>query len=257
MDRPGEKLKRAREHLGLTYRDVEHASQKIAHRRGSDEFAIALSRLADIENKGTTPTIYRIYTLCAIYQLDYSEVLQWYGVAPGDLPSESVQIRTPRTQLLQEIPEAARATVPLPLDIEVDLENTTFLSQLIRRWGKSSLSFLNAGALRTYRYGLIGCQDWSMCPLLHPGAIVAIDQNSRKIATSGWSSELDRPIYFFEHRGGYSCGWANLIDDRVLVQPHPSSGVKPTLYSFPSEIDVVGQVCGVAMMFESPFLARS
>ena len=77
MERPGEKLKRVRERLNLTYRDVEQASRLVAARRSSDEFAIALSRLADIENKGTAPTIHRIYTLCVIYRLDYEEVLRW------------------------------------------------------------------------------------------------------------------------------------------------------------------------------------
>src|SRR5215467_14316229 len=71
MEMPGGKLKRVRERLKLTYRDVEEASQQIARRRGNDEFVIALSRLADIENKGTVPTIYRLYTLCAIYRLDF------------------------------------------------------------------------------------------------------------------------------------------------------------------------------------------
>src|SRR3981189_1335780 len=42
MERPGEKLKRARERLKLTYRDVEDASQQIARRRSRDEFVIAL-----------------------------------------------------------------------------------------------------------------------------------------------------------------------------------------------------------------------
>ena len=80
MERPGEKLKRVRERLKLTYRDVERASQQIVVRRGgNEEFAIALSRLADIENKQTVPTIYRIYSLCAIYRLDFREVLRWYG----------------------------------------------------------------------------------------------------------------------------------------------------------------------------------
>ena len=69
MERPGEKLRHARERLQLTYRDVVEASQQIARRRNSEEFAVALSRLADIENKGTLPTIYRLYTLCAIYRL--------------------------------------------------------------------------------------------------------------------------------------------------------------------------------------------
>ena len=37
-------MKKAREKLRLTYRDVERASQQIAGRRGNDEFAIALSQ---------------------------------------------------------------------------------------------------------------------------------------------------------------------------------------------------------------------
>ena len=80
MEEAGQKLKRARERLNLRYRDVEEASLQIAERHKNDEFFIALSRLSDIENKGTVPTIYRLYSLCAIYRLDIHEVLEWYGV---------------------------------------------------------------------------------------------------------------------------------------------------------------------------------
>ena len=62
MERAGEKLKRVRERLKLTFRDVEQASQEIAARRGSDEFSIALSRSSYaagtyvfvVHNRGTT-----------------------------------------------------------------------------------------------------------------------------------------------------------------------------------------------------------
>ncbi len=80
MEEPGQKLKRARERLNLRFREVEEASTKIARRRNNDEFIVALSRLADIENKGTIPSIYRLYSLCAIYRLDLPEVLSWYGI---------------------------------------------------------------------------------------------------------------------------------------------------------------------------------
>ena len=96
MERPGEKLKHVRERLKLTYRDVEKASQQLAQRRASDEFAIALSRLADIENKGTVPTIFRLYSLCAIYRLNLDEVLGWYGVPVELLAAESLRIASQR-----------------------------------------------------------------------------------------------------------------------------------------------------------------
>ena len=91
MERAGEKLKRMRERLKLTYRDVEQASQGIAARLGNGEFAIRLSRLADIENKDTAPTIYRLFSLCAIYRLEFAEVISWYGAPLDRLASEALR----------------------------------------------------------------------------------------------------------------------------------------------------------------------
>ena len=89
IEEPGQKLKRVRERLNLRFREVEEASAKIAERLGNDEFILALSRLADIENKGTVPSIYRLYSLCAIYRLDMSEVLSWYGISPESIPVDA------------------------------------------------------------------------------------------------------------------------------------------------------------------------
>ena len=249
MERAGEKLKRVRERLKLTFRDVEQASQEIAFRRGSDEFAIALSRLADIENKGTVPSIYRLYTLCAIYRLDFDEVMRWYGVPRELLFSESVHVRLNETHTLHFVDPA---TVPFPqsLDVEIDLRRTTFLTHLIRRWGKMPLGLLPALDVRAHRYGFVGLDDWSMYPLLNPGALVVIDEKKRKIADSGWTNEFDRPIYFLEHRQGYYCGWCSIIGRSLLLQPHPASQQQPLSFEFPTEIEVIGQVIGVAMTLQ-------
>jgi transcriptional regulator with XRE-family HTH domain len=249
MERPGEKLRQVRERLKLTYRDVAEASQEVARRRGSEEFAVALSRLADIENKGTLPTIYRLYTLCAIYRLNWQDVLRWYGVPLEQLPGEALQIRLEATHAIQFPPESPVAA-PLPVDAEINLEKTTFLSHIVRHWGKLPLSMLQGMDHRHLRYGLIGLEDWSMYPILQPGSMVLVDQNRRKIALDGWSSELDRPIYFLEHRDGYRVGWCTSMGERLLLQPHPASQEQPTLFEW-SDIDVVGQVTGVAMLLGS------
>ena len=150
MERPGEKLKRVHERLKLTYRDVEKASQQLAQRRANDEFAIALSRLADIENKGTVPTIFRLYSLCAIYRLNWEEVLGWYGVALELLPAESLRTPLNETHAAEFLP-ATRFTAPAPPDSQIDLNSTTFLSHIIRHWGKTGLSFLNGWDMRQHR----------------------------------------------------------------------------------------------------------
>ena len=88
-----------------------------------------------------------------------------------------------------------------------------------------------------------------MYPVLRPGSLVLIDESRRRIATDGWTNERDRPIYFLEHRAGYRCGWCTSYESQILVQPHPSSHQKPGLYAL-GEIDVIGQVAGVAMLLE-------
>jgi transcriptional regulator with XRE-family HTH domain len=255
MDHAGQKLKRAREQLKLTYRQVEQASQQIASRRGSEEFAVPLSRLADIENKGTVPSIYRIYTLCAVYRLDMEEVLRWYGVPGEHLAAESLHMELPVTHLLR-FRNAAQVTVPQPSTAPIDLDRTTYLSEFIRRWGKMPFTFLNGLETREYRYGWIGLEDWSMYPILHPGAVVAIDESRRKIAAGGWTNEFDRPIYFLESRDGHRVGWCTLTGNRLILEPHPSSQQPAASYTFHSEIDVVGQVIGLAMLLE-PRMRRS
>lgn len=65
MEEAGQRLKRRREELDLRFRDVEEASQAIAEKRKNDEYIIGLSRLSEIENKGTIPSIFRLYSpLC-------------------------------------------------------------------------------------------------------------------------------------------------------------------------------------------------
>lgn len=249
MERPGEKLRRVRERLKLTYREVAEASQGIARRQGSEEFAMALSRLADIENKGTVPTIYRLYTLCAIYRLDWKEVLRWYGVPLEQMPSDVLEIPLVETHAIQ-LPADDPVIVPQPVDWEVDLNKTTFLSHMIRRWGKLPLHFLNALDHRHFRYAFVGLEDWSMYPILQPGSLLLIDQGRRRIAADGWSSELDRPIYFLEHREGYRVGWCSRVGTRLLLLPHPAAQQPPAIFDW-SDIDVIGQVIGAATLLES------
>jgi transcriptional regulator with XRE-family HTH domain len=252
MEDAGQKLKRVRERLNLRYRDVEEASLRIADRHGTDEYAIALSRLADIENKGTLPSIFRLYSLCAIYRLDVQEVLEWYSVDLSSLPADAASVELERTHVIGFGANGhGSAQVPLSLDPGIDLRRTTYLSRMIQQWGKLPLMLLNGWDLKGHRYAFIGTEDWSMYPLIHPGALVLIDETRRKVVNTGWTNEFERPIYFLEHRNGYVCCWCSLNDNQIVLQPHPASMCNPEVYSYPDEIDVIGQVTGVAMRLET------
>src|SRR5271155_2018827 len=76
----GTNLRMTREALGLSLRDVELASIKIAARHHNDEFALNLSRISEIETKGVLPNIFKLYTLSIIFRMDVREITTWYGV---------------------------------------------------------------------------------------------------------------------------------------------------------------------------------
>ncbi|MFB3777081.1 MAG: helix-turn-helix domain-containing protein [Bryobacteraceae bacterium] len=251
MEEPGQRLRQVRERLNLRYRDVEDASLRIAERLQNPEFGIALSRLADIENKGTLPTLYRLYSLCAIYRLDLFEVLRWYGIDFTGLPADALSVGVERTHLIGFRPvDHAQIELPFGLDPGVELGRTTYLSRMIQRWGKLPLALLNGLDLKRHRYGFIGMDDWFMFPLLHPGSLVLVDESRTRIATGGWASEFERPIYFVEHRSGYACAWCHITENRLVLQPHPASQCVPEVHNYPNDVDIVGQVVGVAMRLD-------
>jgi transcriptional regulator with XRE-family HTH domain len=258
MDDAGQKLKQVRERLGLTYREVEEYSGRIAAIQGNEEFVIALSRLADIENKGTLPSLYRLYTLCVIYRLDHAEVLRWYGIRLDQQPADVAALPLGVTHRIGIQPhETGEIQVPIALDPGIDPSKTQFLSRFIQKWGKLPLMLLNRFDLRNLSYGYIGDEDWSMYPILTPGTLVVIDQSKRRILSHGWTSEFERPIYFLEHREGYLCGWCTLRDSHLIVQWHPSSQREPETYLYPKEIEVIGQVTFAAMSFDPTTRRRS
>jgi transcriptional regulator with XRE-family HTH domain len=250
---PGQRLKRVRERLGLRYRDVEQASIRIAERHNNDEFVVALSRLSGIENEGTIPTVYRLYALCAIYRLDLNDVLSWYGVDIARLPADAVQISLPETHPLSFAP-AGHATVnfPLALDPGIDLRRTSYLSNMVQRWGRLPLTLLEGLDLRNHKYALVGSEDRWMYPLIQPGSLVLVDEKDRQVLKGGWSTGFDRPVYFVEHRNGYECSWCRLEGNNLVLEPYSASEFEAKHFRYPEEMDIVGRVTGVAMRLETP-----
>jgi transcriptional regulator with XRE-family HTH domain len=251
MEEAGQKLRRARERLNLKFRDVEQGSQLIAERRGNPEFSVLISRLSDIENQGTVPSVFKLYSLCCMYRLDLHEVLGWYGVPLDKMASDASTIQIEKTHAINFNPDAgAEAMLPISLDPGIDLRRTFFVSEMVQRWGKLPLALLGTADVRRYRYGFVGTEDWSMYPAVPPGSLLVIDDTKRKIQSGGWRSLSERPIYFLEHRDGYYCRWC-CVKDRVIsliADPASESGILN--FAFPDEIEVIGQVIGIAMSLD-------
>src|SRR5580704_9419751 len=111
---PGLRLRRVREHLGLTYRDVERCSYEIAAKRGRSEFILHISRLADMENRNVVPGLHKLYALAVVYHLNPAEIVRWYEVPLRESPPHRPILHAPEPRPGPRPPPPPVALLPAP-----------------------------------------------------------------------------------------------------------------------------------------------
>ena len=250
---PGETLRKLREQLGLTIRDVEAASQRLADKYPNPAFAISLSRLSDIETKDIIPSLHKLYALAVIYRRDIYELMKLYGI---DVENSASDIQTAFPTLenshrFTSFNRIARTEMPVSLDPAFNILATTDIGRMIVRWGVVPLHMLSRLVKdRKYSYGYIGAGDLTMYPLILPGSFVQVDESRNSVIRKLWRSEFERPIYFVETRQGFVCSWCELNGNLLTLKPHPLSPVQSRTLRLGSEAEILGQVVGVAMRLD-------
>jgi len=96
---PNEQLKDLRSRLGITTRDVAEFSQRIAEAEGNPEFQISNAWLTQIENSDSVPSIFKLYSLSAIYRMKFTDLLLLYGLDLQKLGMHQLAAPLPHTHL--------------------------------------------------------------------------------------------------------------------------------------------------------------
>ena len=245
----GDRLRDIRKHLGISIREVEESSKKVAHSEGNSEYIISNAWLAQIENSDSTPSIYKLFTLSIVYRTKFSDLLMLYGIDLNRIPHLQTATPLTNTHLAQvEIYDRDRTLqFPVRFDTGFSIQKTNLIARMVEIWGEVPIGLIQNLNLKKHLYGFIGLSDNHLFPLLRPGSFVQIDTHQTRIQKPPWKSEFDRPIYFIELRDRYICAWCELHDKTLYVIPHPQSGYALSQYAFPNEANVVGRVSGVAM----------
>ncbi len=249
-DRAGIRLKRLRERLGLTLREVEGLSRRFAKEKQNQDFFISRGWLNNVENGSYTPGIFKLYSLGAIYHTHWSTIFGFFGLHVSDFGRDQAMFAPTKTQLASDLPacdDNETIVVPLQSREGLHLDRTNLLSKLVEIWGTVPIRLIQHLELRNGTYGFVGMGDKRMSPIIRPGSIVQIDQNQRKIVSVKWDTEYDRPIYFLELRGGYLCSWCQMSDGYLSAIPHPHSKCEVRRFAYPREAEIVGRVVGVTM----------
>ncbi len=246
----GNRLRAKRERLHLSIRRVEQISQQIAEEKKNPAFYVPHNWVSDLENGKSRPRLAKFHSLSLIYECDINEILALFGLDIGDLGKERGLVTLPHTHLSGLIPARAEPIVaPSPkLLAKHPLERTNLVHRMFQGLGEMPCFLLQQASLRDVLYGYVGTEDYTLDPLIRPGAFVQIDPRQNKVTKGVWPSEHDRPVYFVELRDNhYACSWCELEGSRLLLVPSPKSPVPIRHLRYPQDAEIVGRVTGVAM----------
>lgn len=246
----GRHLRTARERLGLSTRDVERLSRALAESKQNQEYYVSHAWLSRIERGELTPGIFKIYTLCTIYQYRLDQVLSLFGVRIGDIGREQIRQPLPYTHLVGAS-ESSSETAPSALQ-GAQPERTDLVSRMFSGLGKLEADLFPHGSASSPVYGYIGTRDFTLFPLIRPGAFVEIDPSQRRIENTRWGSLFERPIYFVELHDEYACSWCEQKDGGLLLIPFPLSGNRVREVRYPAQADIIGRVTAVTTRIATP-----
>ena len=234
--------------VGLTTRQVADATARIVAMTGNQHHAVSHSWLSRLES-GARPNLYALESLGRVYGVPPAEMLRMFG-ATADDPTPAVNTNGQRSTNRSNDEDIWRFLSELP--ISLSQRSTTMLlpSSISRR-----LDLRTDPGRGPYVYGYIGSEENTLYPLILASTVVQIDTSQRQVVRARWRSELERPIYFFERRHGYACGWCERAHHTLTVVAHPLSPAHSQTYPCPREIEIIGRVTALLMRLDPPALS--
>lgn len=224
----GQTLKALRNKRNITVREVEQASRRIADAKADKRFRISNGWLAQLENGASEPSICKLFSLSVIYHASFLDLVRLYNVDVDDRAKYEPVADPSVTQLTgsQELSEISHSSEQLETSL---------------------ISGAPAGDedhARHITFGHLGLADFTMYPMIRPGALLRIDTSQNKVIANSWRNEYERTIFFIELREAYACGWCELQDNQLLIIPHHSSPASVRHFLHPREAEIVGRVVG-------------
>lgn len=246
----GKRLRAKRERLHLSIRRVAQMSEKIAQEKNDPAFFVPHNWISDLENGKSKPRLLpRFHSLSLIYDCHINEILAAFGLNIADLGNERGLISLPYTHLsgLPLAPSDPRVLTAPRLPLKLPLQQTNLVHRMFQGLGEMPFFLLQQAGPQEVLYGYVGTDDYTLDPIIRPGAFVQIDPEQNKVIRGVWPSEHERPVYFVELRDNhYAVCWCELEGNYLLLVPSPKSAVPIRHLRYPQDADIVGRVVGFA-----------
>ena len=233
----GQTLKTLRNRRSITVREVEQASRRIADVKGDKKFCISNGWLAQLENGVSEPSICKLFSLSVIYRTNFLDLVRLYNVDVDDKEKYEPVAEPYITQLLSH---------PTNTDEVISNFGESLETSLLPGWEEPDIPqpTNDRDQALNILHAHLGQADFTMYPMIRPGALLKIDPAQNKLVTNVWHNEYERPIYFIELRDAYACGWCELQGNQLLIIPHHLSLATVRRFIYPREAEIVGRVIG-------------
>jgi transcriptional regulator with XRE-family HTH domain len=235
----GQKLKTLRNRRNITVREVEQASRRIADAKGDKRFCISNGWLAQLENGVSEPSICKLFSLSVIYHANFLDLVGLYNVDVDDKEKYEPVANPYLTQLLSHKTDGGGNLLSISNPNEILMTSLAHGGEEMHPQPNG-----NGNHAPQLIHGYLGLTDFTMYPMIRPGASLKIDTNQNKLAAVAWRSEYERPIFFIELHDAYACGWCELQANQLLIIPHHSSPASVRRFIYPREAEIVGRVVG-------------
>jgi transcriptional regulator with XRE-family HTH domain len=130
---PGDQLRELRNRIGVTTREVEELSRRLAERTGNEKYYISNAWLTQLENKDSVPSIYKLFSLSVIYRSTFADLLAIFGIDLANSARYQLDVPLANTHRVAfETPHpAAAVTLPIRFDRSFSLEKTNLVSRAV------------------------------------------------------------------------------------------------------------------------------
>jgi hypothetical protein len=169
---------------------------------------------AEIES-GQTPDIHQLAALARLTGYRLVDWLALFGYHVDDILRLQLELHTEHTIVLPSTIYDSLVLTPWirQFDARVDLERTQSLVSVIDAMGHAPLGALDQLNRRRFLYARVGRRDDMLRPRLVAGSIVRVDPTRTTVEPLGGP----RSMYLVQHRGGLSCCYVELQDDRHVI----------------------------------------
>jgi hypothetical protein len=225
----------------LTLEEIERLSRSIAEQKGNPDYYISPDAWGEIE-RGTTPSIYKLFSLAICLQVPYERVMQAFGV---DLFDSNVRMELERSELVRINLRELGFSLELNLERYLDVKHTHLLDAESAAWHHLPGPLQERLNPSRYQYGLIGSEDDSMGDLIPAGSLVEIDHRQTALDGFAWKTLHERPVYMVRHMDVYSCAWFQQDGPELTLLPHPLSKAPVRRFALPGQAEVIGRVVSV------------